>query len=475
MTATRPLAPRAARSLSLPTRESSSERIGLDDVLVFEHTDRGFALVGGSGRGAGWAGIVDLLPSDEALVGRAWRRGTAERQSCPRPTQVAGPYYARHAVAVPVGQSHVVVLGSQRAIALRDSELVKVAAAAVDGIHGISADKVLADELEVVQALRALMAYKPITVRDTARHIAAVAAHALSCEVAVIRVELDGQIHVEGLDIRSMSSLTGPDADGHLATIAERSGPVVEQVVAPHPDVFGLEVASHLTLPLTGENRGALALGHAIGNARGFTSLCQRIGRAIADAADLLISQAHTREQLASERDLLARLVRTDALTGAGNRRAWDDAVKAWPSERGGSTIAHVITCDLDGLKMVNDQFGHAAGDALIRGAANLLRSCVREVDLVMRVGGDEFVVVLASADESDARRIVRRLRQAQRLWRVTEYGLTPRISIGFAPVVDGDLDAARAAADKSMYQSKRRRRAATVSALSRRRERRSA
>jgi diguanylate cyclase (GGDEF)-like protein len=212
-----------------------------------------------------------------------------------------------------------------------------------------------------------------------------------------------------------------------------------------------------------------------LANARGFTSLCQRIGRAIADAADLLISQAHTREQLASERDLLARLVRTDALTGAGNRRAWDDAVKTWPSERGGSTIAHVVTCDLDGLKIVNDQFGHAAGDALIRGAANLLRSCVREVDLVMRVGGDEFVVVLESADESDARRIVRRLRQAQRMWRVTEYGLTPRLSIGFAPVVDVDLDAARAAADKSMYQSKRRRRAATVSALSRRRERRSA
>jgi len=158
-----------------------------EDVLIFEQTDLGFTLVGGDGRGAGWAGIVDLGPADDALVGRSWRRGTAERISGRRPRQVAGPYYARHAIAVPVGQRHVVVFGANRPITLGDSELVRLAAAAVDRTDGVSADKLLADELELVHALRVLMAYRPVTVRETVRHVATVAARALSCELGPAR------------------------------------------------------------------------------------------------------------------------------------------------------------------------------------------------------------------------------------------------------------------------------------------------
>jgi diguanylate cyclase (GGDEF)-like protein len=428
-----------------------------EDVLIFEQTDLGFTLVGGDGRGAGWAGIVDLGPADDALVGRSWRRGTAERLSGRRPRQVAGPYYARHAIAVPVGQRHVVVFGAERPITLGDSELVRLAAAAVDRTDGVSADKLLADELELVHALRVLMAYRPVTVRETVRHVATVAARALSCELAVLRVQIDGRALVESVDVRSMSPLANPDAQEYLATMDLDTGPQIVQVAPRDPDIFGVEVASHLTLPLAGPGPGALALGHTVAGARGFTSLCQRIGRAIADAAELLISQAHTREQLATERDLLARLVRTDALTGGANRHVWDDEVTAWRAN-GTRPSAFVVYCDLDGLKAVNDQFGHAAGDALIRGAANLLVSSVRESDLVVRIGGDEFVVLLTPADATTARRVVARMRRAQHAWRVTEYALIPQLSIGLAAVVEGDLEGARCAADRAMYVNKRRR-----------------
>jgi diguanylate cyclase (GGDEF)-like protein len=426
------------------------------DVLVFESMDTGFALVGGQGRGAGWAGIVQLGPADEALVGRSWRRGTAERISGRRPLPVAGPYYARHAVAVPVGQRHVVVFGAARPITLRDTELVRLAAAAVDATtHGVSADKLLADELELVHALRVLMAYRPVSVRDTVRHVATVAAQALSCEVAVMRVQLDGQTLVEGIDLRSMSALDNPDAGEFLASLDGRMGPLIEQVAPRDPDIFGVDVASRLTLPLPGPGAGVLALGHSADRARGFTSLCQRIGRAIADAAELLISQAHTREQLAAERDLLARLVRTDPLTGGANRKAWDDEVAAWRADGGRRDSAYVLYCDLDGLKAVNDQFGHAAGDALIRAAADLLKSCVRQSDMVARVGGDEFAVLLTPADAQTAGRVVGRVRRAQRTWRVTEHGLIPQLSVGQGAVDDGDLESARSAADRHMYQDK--------------------
>ncbi|MDQ2933730.1 MAG: GGDEF domain-containing protein [Chloroflexota bacterium] len=253
-----------------------------------------------------------------------------------------------------------------------------------------------------------------------------------------------------------MSALVSPDADGNLATVEYGGGPTIEQVAPPHPDLFGVEVASHLTLPLAGGATGALALGHTVARARGFTSPCQRIGRAIADAAELLLSQPLAREQLSTERDLLARLVRTDALTGGANRRAWDDEI----TSRGVAVEhddAYVMLCDLDGLKTVNNRYGHAAGDALIRAASNLLRSSVRETDLVARVGGDEFVVLLTPRTRP-ARRVVARVRRALRAWRVTEHGLVPQLSVGLAPVVGGDLEGARAVADQAMYASRRRR-----------------
>jgi diguanylate cyclase (GGDEF)-like protein len=438
-----------------------------EDVLIFEHIDGGFALVGGSGRRAGWAGIVQLGPDDDGLVGRAWRRGTSEHLSGKQLIHVAGPYYARHATAVPVGQRHVVVFGGDRPNQSGANQLVQRAAAEVNRARYVSADKLLADELELVHALRTLMAYRPMTVRDTVRHIATVAGQALSCEVAVVRLEIDGRPVVEGLDLRTSSKLANPDASGHLASVGLE--PRIEQAAPADPDLFGVAVASQLTLPIAGSVGGALALGHTVARARGFTSLCQRIGRAIADAADLLISQAHAREQLAAERDLLARLVRTDALTGGGNRRAWDDEVAAWRT--GGKTNdAHVLSCDIDGLKAVNDRFGHAAGDALIRGASNLLRASVREGDLVARVGGDEFVVLLSPADATAASRVIARVRRAERAWRVTEHGLTPRLSIGHARIaLDGDLEAARTAADRAMYANKRRRAQTVSEAMSRR------
>ncbi len=440
-------------------RASSPASSAPEDVLVFEHRDDGFDLIGGVGRGASWAGIVRLELDEPSLVTRAWRRGMTERSSGPRPTQVAGPYYARHAVAMPVGHDHVVVLGSSRPITARDADVLRLAAATVDQMRGVPADKLLADELEVVDTLRTLMAYRPTTVTETGRHIATVAARALSCELALIRLEHDGQVVLEGIDLRMPeSSAMGGDAEEYLSHAATATGPDVEQAASAHPDVFGVEVAARMTLPfMIGSTTGALALGHAATQPRGFTSLCQRIGRAIAETAELLISQAETREQLAAERDLLARLSGTDPLTGLGNRRAWDDLalrIRAVP----GTEPCHVLSCDLDDLKAVNDRHGHAAGDALIRAAANLLRSSIRDRDEVARVGGDEFAALLFGADEEGAGAVIGRIRRAERVWRVTEHGLAPRMSMGVARVQDGDIEAARVLADRMMYENKRRR-----------------
>ncbi|TMD30841.1 MAG: GGDEF domain-containing protein [Chloroflexi bacterium] len=452
---------RRGQPRTLPRRARGSDTAAApEDVLVFEQSEAGFSLVGGTGRGTSWAGIVDIA-RDRSLVSRAWDAGVPLRLAGARPSQVAGPYHAKHAVAVPVGDRHVVVLGSQRAIDLRDTDVLRLAAAAVDRAKGVPADKLLADELELVHALRTLMAYRPENVRDTLRHIATVAAAALSCEVALIRVEREGEPVTEAIGIGPVAKgRLEPGVDPYLAACAEAGEPSVNQASHPDVDIFGIEVASYLTLPIGADPAlGALALAHSIDRPRGFTSLCQRIGRAVADAAELLISQAAAREQLAAERDLLARISSTDALTGVANRQAWND--EATRLAAAPPVLAYVLSCDLDGLKAANDWYGHAAGDALLRATARLLTTSTREGDLVARIGGDEFAVLLRDADAVAARRVRSRIRRAERGRRPTDDGLVPRLSVGLAEVVGNDIEAARHVADARMYADKRRRAAA--------------
>src|SRR5687768_13457973 len=94
------------------------------DVLVFERMDAGFSLIGGTGRGAGWAGLVDVPDAERTLVRRAWTVGVPVRVAGRRPQQVVGPYHARFATAIPVGDRHVVVVGSNRPIELTDGDAV---------------------------------------------------------------------------------------------------------------------------------------------------------------------------------------------------------------------------------------------------------------------------------------------------------------------------------------------------------------
>lgn len=105
---------------------------------------------------------------------------------------------------------------------------------------------------------------------------------------------------------------------------------------------------------------------------------------------------------------------RTDALTGVANRRTWDDILEVEVSRAaryGGEPIVAMI--DLDHFKGYNDAHGHAAGDDhLVRCAENWC-TCLRRSDILARVGGEEFAVLLLGADHDDAMRILERLASA--------------------------------------------------------------
>ena len=432
-----------------------------EDVLVFEAQPDGFKLIGGKGRGAGWANIVELRMADNPTVEQAWKWAMPVRVATGTATHVAGPYWASDAVLVPVGHAHLVVFGGPSTRRVSDAMLVGEAARAVAETGHVSAEKLLADELELVHAMRELQSYQAKDVRETARHIATVAARALSCDVAAVRVQTGDQATLEvvrmgdGEDIDTDARMAGRDAGEYLEAAATLADPMVEQMVGPDPEVWKQRVVSRMTLPIGPElDLGALALGHATGHERGFTSLCQRIGRALAQSAEQLLNQAIAHEQLNAERSSFQRATRTDPLTGIGNRAAWDAALAAPPRVASHGAYS-VISADLDGLKYINDHYGHGAGDAVIRGAADMLLSTLRASDVLCRVGGDEFLALLADVDANAVREIVRRIERAMGSWRLTEHGLMPRLSLGWA-VFDGDWPQTVRAADRRMYAVKR-------------------
>lgn len=104
-------------------------------------------------------------------------------------------------------------------------------------------------------------------------------------------------------------------------------------------------------------------------------------------------------------------LARTDPLTGLPNRRALIETLRAQCRRREGVVGPLCVAfVDLDDFKTVNDRYGHAAGDLVLRRSAEILRSAVRLGDLVARIGGDEFVVVCWRVPANDAREMALRL-----------------------------------------------------------------
>src|SRR6187200_3173850 len=110
------------------------------------------------------------------------------------------------------------------------------------------------------------------------------------------------------------------------------------------------------------ETLGALIVGHTDARPRGFTQLCQRVGRALADAAEPALRLAMTHEDLEAQREYFARAARTDPLTGLRNRVAWDETLALGQARRDRHRrLVVMLAVDLDGLKVTYDSLGHAA------------------------------------------------------------------------------------------------------------------
>ncbi len=144
-----------------------------------------------------------------------------------------------------------------------------------------------------------------------------------------------------------------------------------------------------------------------------------------------------------------------DALTGLANRRGWDRVLEAEEARarRYGATPG-IVVVDLDDIKGTNDTLGHAAGDELLRRAAEVLTSIKRGGDFVARLGGDEFGLLAVQDVPSDCSGLPERIARA-----LEEANIPASVGCARRHPVDG-LHAAWKTADAAMYEAKRARRA---------------
>lgn len=162
------------------------------------------------------------------------------------------------------------------------------------------------------------------------------------------------------------------------------------------------------------------------------------------DNTDLFLAQGY--DQLMS----FSQQLYIDALTGAYNRRFWEDKMKSF------SGVAGIALIDLDDLKLYNDTFGHSAGDAALKTLVQITKKGIRCTDKLIRYGGDEFLLIMPNVSSSifaeKLRTIQERIHEAD----FPEFpGLKISASIGGAMLYNGSIEEVVSRADKLMYYAK--------------------
>ncbi|WP_298458987.1 diguanylate cyclase [uncultured Cellulomonas sp.] len=238
-------------------------------------------------------------------------------------------------------------------------------------------------------------------------------------------------------------------ADGRLDEAAERLGLVQRSATSVSREVWSVAATGALAdlhIVRDGPHEG-MDLWRSVAQAaleRGWT---EREGRFAA-------LQAHNRlRELTAHTDRMGRAVVQDPLTGLGNRRMLAEAAEAAEAARQPSSV---IFIDVDEFKAVNDTYTHAVGDAVLRELATIMRLVSREEDMLIRFGGDEFLI-LSTGDLDGAAALAHRVHGAVRAhgWDRLAPGLVVTVSVGVGRVAETG-HASLLAADGALIAAKR-------------------
>ena len=169
------------------------------------------------------------------------------------------------------------------------------------------------------------------------------------------------------------------------------------------------------------------------------------------DIGLVLIFRDITQRKQAEEK--LHYLSTHDALTGLYNRAYFEEELARL--ERGRHFPVSIIIGDIDRFKATNDLFGHGTGDKLLREAAQLIKGAIRGEDVITRIGGDEFAILLPRTDRSATIEAVARIKESLAAYNATHEDCPLAISFGAATADTGPLTDTLKEADKRMYREK--------------------
>ncbi len=234
-----------------------------------------------------------------------------------------------------------------------------------------------------------------------------------------------------------------PARDGADQRIADR-------IASRVADAYGLSNVLAAPLRVDGQTEGAIVVSRRTSEA--WPASAHRILEAAASEASAALVRVY------SLREAEAR-ASTDALTGLPNRRYFDEYLGLLAKRRRAEDRVGVLMVDIDRFKKLNDTFGHAVGDHVLREVARAIAEAVREDDVPARFGGEEFAVLLRNPSPQVAVEVGERVRRAVAsldLRRLGVPGVSVSVGVAVAESPDVTLDVVVDEADQALYRAKR-------------------
>lgn len=173
---------------------------------------------------------------------------------------------------------------------------------------------------------------------------------------------------------------------------------------------------------------------------------------------DVLLARVNVHIRLSRTLRFLRDISLTDDLTGCYNRRHGMYTLREWfaRSKRYGTPFS-MIYFDLNGLKIINDKYGHQAGDLLLRSVVNSCKKLLRESDILFRMGGDEFMVLCPDTDKRGAFICAERMQESVKGVTIVDQTVTFAYGIAHSSEDYKDMDEMMHSADSSMYECKKK------------------